>query len=42
MPKDGIVYPLMILNVNTYANVILELTFLYAQMKALLVLMGVY
>ena len=24
MPKDGIVYLLMILNVNTYANVILE------------------
>ena len=27
MSKDGIVYPLMILNVNTYANVVLERSF---------------
>jgi len=40
MSQEGIVYLLMILNVNTYASVILERSL--AQMKVILVLMRVY
>jgi len=40
MSKEGIVYLLMILNVNTYVKLFLNVP--YAQMNVILVLMRVY